>query len=279
MPLTVGSTTDPREALAAAGDFLATRPVEHNVHLTILQARIAEPVAGRYWWVERDGATIAYAFQSPLAFHIGITAMDRETAETLVDAVVAGAPDLPGVISDATTAAVFAATWAERAHVPAHPEEAQRIYRLGALVPPRDVPGALRSAAEDDREVLVRWTAAFDDDTGARDRSDPGPEVDRRLRAGRLAVWDHHGAVSMAMTRQPALGVARVSGVYTPPEQRGRGYASACVAALSAAVLASDADTCILYTQLRNPTSNAIYRAIGYEPVGEIVRYGFTPRA
>jgi predicted GNAT family acetyltransferase len=51
------------------------------------------------------------------------------------------------------------------------------------------------------------------------------------------------------------------------------------VAALSAAVLASDADTCILYTQLRNPTSNAIYRAIGYEPVREIVRYGFTSRA
>jgi predicted GNAT family acetyltransferase len=279
MPLTVGFDTDPRAALAAAGEFLGTRPVEHNVHITILHTRIAERVTGRYWWVERDGVTIAYAFQSPLVFHIGITPMDRETTEALVDAVVAVAPDLPGVIGDATTAAMFAATWAERAHVPAHPEEAQRIYRLGTLVPPRDVPGALRGAAPSDRELLAQWTAAFDDDTGARDRSDPEQEVDRRLRAGRLAVWDVGGAVSMAMTREPALGVARVSGVYTPPEHRGHGYASACVAALSAEVLATDADTCILYTQLANPTSNAIYRAIGYEPVGEIVRYGFMPRA
>jgi predicted GNAT family acetyltransferase len=67
--------------------------------------------------------------------------------------------------------------------------------------------------------------------------------------------------------------------VYTPPEHRGRGYASACVAALSAHVLATDADTCILFTQLANPTSNAIYRAIGYEPVMEVTRYGFGPRA
>jgi predicted GNAT family acetyltransferase len=44
-------------------------------------------------------------------------------------------------------------------------------------------------------------------------------------------------------------------------------------------VLAADADTCILYTQLGNPTSNAIYRAIGYEPVVEVVRYRFSARA
>jgi predicted GNAT family acetyltransferase len=75
------------------------------------------------------------------------------------------------------------------------------------------------------------------------------------------------------------VGVARVAGVYTPPEHRRRGYASACVAALSAHVLATDADTCILFTQLSNPTSNAIYRAIGYEPVLEVTRYGFGPRA
>jgi predicted GNAT family acetyltransferase len=280
MALAVGHTADPVEALAAAGDFLVTRPVEHNIHLTILHARIAEHVTGRYWWVDRDGAMIAYAFQSPVGFFAGVTPMDRATTETLVDAIAAAAPDLPGVIGDATTAAVFAATWAERMHVPASPEEAQRIYRLGTLVPPRGVPGSLRPASERDRELLVRWTEGFDRDT---DTGDPGTdtedEVDRRLRDGRLRIWDVGEPVSMAMTREPAVGVARVAGVYTPPEHRGRGYASACVAALSAHVLATDADTCILFTQLANPTSNAIYRAIGYEPVMEVTRYGFGPRA
>jgi predicted GNAT family acetyltransferase len=79
----------------------------------------------------------------------------------------------------------------------------------------------------------------------------------------------------MALTRGPVEGVARVGLVYTPPEHRGRGYASACVAGVSAHVLATDSDSCILYTQLSNATSNAIYRAIGYEPVLEVVRYRF----
>jgi GNAT superfamily N-acetyltransferase len=278
MALDVGHSTDPAVAIAAVGDFLATRPVEHNIHLTVLHARIGEDVPGHYWWVERDGTTIAYAFQSPLSFTLGTTPMDRETTELLVDTITATAPDLPGVIGDATTAAAFAATWAERVHVPAHPEEAQRIYRLGTLVPPSGVPGALRPAQEGDRELLVRWTEGFGRDIGGDGGPDARDEVDRRLGEGRLAVWVDGEPVAMAMTRPPALGVARVSSVYTPPEHRGHGYASACVAALSAHVLATDADTCILFTQLANPTSNAIYRAIGYEPVMEVVRYGFGPR-
>jgi GNAT superfamily N-acetyltransferase len=279
MSLSVRHTTDPAEALTAAGDFLATRPIEHNVHLTILHARICEPVPGRYWWVERDSSTIAYAFQSPHSFSLGTTAVDRETTEALIIAIADVAPDLPGVTGDATTAAAFAASWAERMHVPAYPEEAQRIYRLGTLVPPRDVPGSLRAAEPTDREILVRWTNGFDRDTNSGAVNDHEEEVDRRLRDGRLALWDIGEPVTMAMTRTPAMGVARVAGVYTPPEHRRRGYASACVAALSARVLATDADTCILYTQLGNPTSNAIYRAIGYEPVAEVVRYRFSARA
>jgi ribosomal protein S18 acetylase RimI-like enzyme len=277
--LSVRHTTDPALALRSVGDFLATRPIEHNVHLTILHARIREPVDGRYWWLEHDNTTIAYAFQSPHSFSLGTTSMDRETTEALVTAIGPVAPDLPGVVGDATTAATFAASWAERMHVPAYPEEGQRIYRLGTPVPPRDVPGSLRAAERVDRDILVRWTEGFDRDTNTGDGSNHEEEVDRRLRDGRLVVWDVGEPVTMAMTRTPALGVARVAGVYTPPEHRRRGYASACVAALSARVLAADADTCILYTQLGNPTSNAIYRAIGYEPVAEVVRYRFSVRA
>jgi uncharacterized protein len=33
---------------------------------------------------------------------------------------------------------------------------------------------------------------------------------------------------------------------------------------------------CILYTDLGNPTSNSIYRRIGYRAVAECLRYRFT---
>jgi predicted GNAT family acetyltransferase len=67
-------------------------------------------------------------------------------------------------------------------------------------------------------------------------------------------------------------GVVRIGPVYTPPDRRARGYATACVEALSRSIVDAG-DTAILYTQLANPTSNGIYRRIGYEPVLEVLRY------
>jgi hypothetical protein len=47
------------------------------------------------------------------------------------------------------------------------------------------------------------------------------------------------------------------------------------VAAVSAGVLAAGR-RCILYTDLGNPTSNSVYRRIGYRAVVECLRYRFT---
>jgi uncharacterized protein len=69
-----------------------------------------------------------------------------------------------------------------------------------------------------------------------------------------------------------------VSAVYTPPEQRRKGYATACVAALSRRLLASGYDYCALFTDLANPTSNDIYYQIGYRPVADFDEYRFTVR-
>ncbi len=67
----------------------------------------------------------------------------------------------------------------------------------------------------------------------------------------------------------------RVGLVYTPPALRGRGYASACVAATSDRALASGRRFCTLYTDLANPTSNGVYRRIGYRRIGDSRMIGF----
>lgn len=63
--------------------------------------------------------------------------------------------------------------------------------------------------------------------------------------------------------------------MYTPPERRGRGYASNNVAAASQAQLDSGLRFLFLYTDLSNPTSNRIYRDIGYQPVCDVDEYRF----
>jgi predicted GNAT family acetyltransferase len=57
--------------------------------------------------------------------------------------------------------------------------------------------------------------------------------------------------------------------VYTPPEHRRRGYATALVADLSRHALRTGAERCMLFTDLANPTSNRIYARIGYRRCGD----------
>jgi len=121
---------------------------------------------------------------------------------------------------------------------------------------------------------MILWARAFQHEIG-ESANDTELRVDRGLAAGQLWLWDLGGeTVSMAVSREPVLGVVRLSGVYTPPEKRKHGYAAACVHALSKQL--TDAGyRCILYTDLGNPTSNSIYRRIGYRAVAEALRYRF----
>ena len=98
--------------------------------------------------------------------------------------------------------------------------------------------------------------------------------IDRRVRAGQLCVWDDDGPVAMAGVSAPAAGAVRVGPVYTPPDRRNRGYASALVAAVSNTARA-DGLRCVLYTELANPISNSIYHAMGYRAITEVLRYTF----
>ena len=94
-----------------------------------------------------------------------------------------------------------------------------------------------------------------------------------RLRSGSLFVWDNDGPVSMAGWTGKTLNGVRVTFVYTPPEFRRHGYASACVAALTQRLLDEGNRYCCLYTDLANPTSNRIYQQIGYRAVCDVADY------
>ena len=85
-----------------------------------------------------------------------------------------------------------------------------------------------------------------------------------------LRIWQDERPVSMAVAQGETPNACRVGYVYTPPEARGRGYASALVAELSQRMLDSGLSFCVLYADLSNPTSNAIYQRIGYEAICDV---------
>jgi predicted GNAT family acetyltransferase len=267
-------TDAPDHVLEDAGPFLQSDPVRHNVILTLLEIRAAYPEPGNYWIVRLDGDVCGVGLQSPTNFFVTVTPMPAVAVTALVDAIVDHGGHVPGINADAATAARFAGQWTERTRSAARPVEGQRIYAVEDVVSPVGVAGHARPAVRDDRDFVVTSYEGFAAETGETGGFPPEMVADHRLRVGQLWVWDDETPVSVAGLSEPVAGVIRVGPVYTPRERRGRGYASALVASLSTAVLARG-QQCILYTDLGNATSNALYRAIGYRAVEEALRYHF----
>ena len=92
---------------------------------------------------------------------------------------------------------------------------------------------------------------------------------------GGVAIWEDGEAVSLSGYGARTPHGIRIGPVYTPPELRGRGYASALVASLTQQLLSGGRDFCFLFTDLANPTSNSIYQRVGYRPVTDIEVWKF----
>ncbi len=154
-----------------------------------------------------------------------------------------------------------------------------RLFRLGELGWPGPGPaGSARLAAERDRGLLITWFDAFAREVGDLASHDHAAAADERLSYGGLRVWEVAGApVSIAGVTRTVAGMVRVGPVYTPPELRGRGYAGAVTAAVSQAAREDGAQEVVLYTDLANPTSNALYRRLGYRPVEDRLVLSFGP--
>jgi GNAT superfamily N-acetyltransferase len=265
---------DPGSVLRSAEEFLSSKPVLHNMILSILHARVAQADPGRYWIAFHGDKAVGVVLQSPLDYPATLTPMESRAVLAIVDAIAQVGVTLPGVNGDAATAASFAGQWGERSKSAATPFLGMRLYELLELGEVPRTEGRLRQAGPSDRSLMIQWSRAFQIEIG-ESAHDTELRVDRGLAAGQLWVWDQNGeTTSMAVSREPVQGVVRLSGVYTPPEKRKHGYAAGCVHALSKHLRAVGY-RCILYTDLGNPTSNSIYRRIGYRAVAEALRYRF----
>jgi hypothetical protein len=273
MGITVASSDNPASILAYASAFLASEPVLHNLILTLLRTRVAQPEPGRYWVASNRDRIVGVVLQSPLSFPATLTPMEIPAVVAMVDAIAGAGIALPGVNGDAPTASRFAGQWTERCRSGAVPFQGQRLYEARDVGKAPAIEGELRKAHSDDRGLVIAWVHDFYGEIG-EPMAGPEPLVDRWLPAGQVWLWDDGRPRSIAITREPVEKVVRVAGVYTPPDQRKHGYAEACVSHLTKRILASG-DRPILYTDLGNPASNSIYRRIGYRVVAEALRYHF----
>jgi len=232
-----------------------------------------------------DGGTVVAAAMRTAPWPMLCTPVDPEDAASLVDLWLEHDPDLPGINALLHTARAIAGAWIQHTGGSDHCRTAMAMHSLSTVVdPPQPGPGELVTATEADRDLALAWWNAFVDDSHV---IDAGPEaraatVDFRIGADHLFLWRDDGRpVAMVSTNPAVAGVVRIGPVYTPPESRRRGYASSAVAAISRHALKAGARTCMLYTDLANPTSNKIYADVGYRRIAaweERVFAGVSPR-
>ncbi|MEP0913242.1 GNAT family N-acetyltransferase [Leptolyngbya sp. GB1-A1] len=149
-----------------------------------------------------------------------------------------------------------------------------RIHRLTTVQPIVVPAGKLRHGTIDDRPLLLKWYTDFTREAIPSFLEDVARSVDNGLKAQSIYLWEDGQPVSLASGRKALPLAGRIGPVYTPLEYRRKGYATACVAALSQRLLNQGCKRCFLFTDLANPTSNHIYQTIGYQPICDWHEYG-----
>ena len=274
----------------SAGEFLAVAEPEllrdeakNNLMLGIARAvRGGRSYGGDppYFLAVHDGrALVSAAIRTPPYNLILYSEQDRpDVLDPIVSHLAERDPGLPGAHGAVGLVSAFAERWTKTMRVGLAVEMSQRVYRLTEVTPPKGVPGTARRAEERDVETLIRWFLAFCEEAVP---SDPPPDTEASVRRfmdpGVLMVWDAGGIVSMAGSSRGSTHGATVSAVYTPPDRRGNGYASACVAALSQLLLDRGSAFCTLYADVSNSTSNKIYQHVGYRPLADCAMVSFIP--
>ena len=256
MPLTV--ITDHTGIRAVVDPLLATDPVRHTVLGTVTGT--LQDTA----WAATDGNRLAV--RSGAEFPLLLVGEWPADTRAELRGLLAALPDLAGVSGPEPQVQPLADLLGPDPRI-----EQQRLFRLDDLIEPTGVAGRPTIAGPEHRSFGRACVAAFVREAHDTLRSTDAL-ADGALDAGLMHLWLDAAdtPVAVALRRPLRAGSARIGPVYTPPAHRGHGYGSGVTAAATRSIL-DERGVPVLFTDLANPTSNKIYRALGYRPVEDRV--------
>ncbi|ALC87541.1 acetyltransferase [Bacillus sp. FJAT-22090] len=231
--------------------------------------------------IEENGELLAL-FQMTPPHPFNIIFVDEIRMEAYIDLCIqelmAQSIKIESIISVKEWAYKFAEKWREKTGQGYSIAMDQGLYRLDQVVESLEMsPGTWRYATLEDAPLIEKWYSLFEGDTGL---PKTGPqEIEKKVKvmldANEVFLWENEGKiVSMMKKARPTENGVTVSLVFTPKEQRKKGYARTMVAAGSKELL-KEFQFCVLYTDMLNPTSNKIYQEIGYQKLMDSVHLKF----
>lgn len=262
-----------------AQNYLLQHEAEHNLLLGISHALLHYPEhypEPPYLAIaESNGEILAAAIGTP-PYKLVLSKARELNALTSIAQDLQDYPEqLPGVSGLVAEVEAFLQAWQTLTGQSYRLLREMRIHSLTRVKPIVTASGYLRTAKGGDRPLLLEWFAAFASQVGEVISQDAQQAVDSGLKRQSIYLWEDGIPVSWASGSQSLPAAGRIGPVYTPPQYRRKGYATACVAALSQKLLDQGCHRCFLFTDLANSTSNHIYREIGYRPICDWHDYSF----
>ncbi len=282
--MNIYQTQDVQSCKQEVESLLVKREAENNLPLGILKnlSEVESEQPPSLIYVQDHGRIVTMAMRTPPHLWIlpSISTTTQETIEQLVHFIIENNLDLPGVLGEQQAVQWFIEACQKTGQFRAQLHMRQGIYRLDELRPVDIQPGKLVVADESHLSLAKQWFRQYAtelDEPMMKEQAEKTAES--MIRNQKMHLWVVDGVpVSMVNQARVTPNGVTVNGVYTPDHFKKKGYATQATYHLTKKLLDSGYTFCSLYTDSDNPTSNSIYKRIGYEWVGNSTVYHIQTR-
>ncbi|MDR3594488.1 GNAT family N-acetyltransferase [Clostridium sp.] len=200
--------------------------------------------------------------------------LEKSTIDTIINSLCSQLKDnkLSAISGKPEFVKIFAEKYSKILGVPNKIALSMESYQCPKVIKPKNVQGKLIKAKLSNADIVTEFLVGFSFDCfGVQAIKEKQiPIVESMIKSGNLYLWEVDNKIcGMVNIAHRSKRYARINCVYTSPEQRKRGYASAMVAELSS-ILIKEGLTPMLYADIKNSNSNKVYKTIGFIESGRI---------
>ncbi len=230
--------TDPTRFWQDVSPFLLQHEAEYNLLISLLERLMRIPDFYKDYYLLAfkgdDGEVNGAAWLTP-PHPLGLTELAEDQIENLLASVQSFSSKIPGVMGPVGSAERFKERWLKANGTQVKSCMSQGLYELREVIPAKPVGGLMRAVKKAEQCLLEQWAYNFCVD--CKLVINPvylKSSIEHGLKEKKYYFWKANGRImAMAATSGYTPDGTRIGWVYTPPEERSKGYASALVAKLS----------------------------------------------